>query len=77
MTQAQYLERQHKSDLLPGVKDCLSAEEASYWSERNFIYYACVGYKNPHLIQQFWEEMDYYEVFEIFVHNTIHRHNSC
>lgn len=46
--------------------------EAEYWNIRNFVYYVCNGSERPDLLQRFWEELDYYELFELFIHHTIY-----
>jgi len=73
---ADYLERQHKEGLLPNKLDGFDDEETLYWQERNFCYIVCNGHRNPHLVDEFWENMDYYKLFEMFVHHSIYGINS-
>jgi len=69
---SQALEDKHKSDLLPSERDGMDWHEAEYWNIRNFVYYVCNGSERPDLLQRFWEELDYYELFELFIHHTIY-----
>lgn len=72
ITETEYLEQKYKSSLLPNGNDRFDDEEVLYWQLRNYCYLACNGHQNPHLVDVFYSEMDYYKVFELLVHHTVY-----
>ena len=77
ITETDYLEQKEKKSLLPNRHDGFDDNEELYWQLRNYCYLACNGQQNPHLVDVFYSEMDYYKVFELVVHHTIYSINQA
>jgi hypothetical protein len=69
------MDRQQKKNLLPSKKDDACIDEL-YWQLRHFCYLAGNCQQNPHMLNHWWAEVDFYEILEIIVYHTISNINN-